>query len=286
MYDRPLIIGISFFAAVIPVLLWLIILKRKKRQHMMPRFFLTFFFSGLGAMFFMQNEEIWKEYLKFQGLNIFMIWIIFGAGIEYFKNYMVRIWGFRYFKNIDDVMDLSFAAALGFTFFENFFQFLVTFSGLNPEIDGPIKMIKYFLTREFFILPIHLFCSGIFGYFYGVGLFAGDELKRKHHKTGFFRFFRFFLFFIPTRFVYKSVKILQGTIISVFFYSLFFTLLEEDPSLTTLFLMGGFEQSPIHPVDEKLMPIISFFFFKVGTVILFNLMDQRRRWKVQGLVSN
>lgn len=279
----PTIIALALFSAALPVLFWFFILKRKNRKHMMPRFILTFLCSGIGAMVALQYGPDLQTMLKenYQ-LSLFTIFLIFGVLIEYFKNFMVRIWGFRYFKTIDDVMDLSFAAALGYTFFENFFHFLLAFSGNDPEVNGPIKMIKFFLFQEFFILPIHLFCSGIFGYFYGLGLFAGQELQEKNHKDPFFMFLSVIFFFLPKTRVFKAVKILQGTMLSVFFYSLFFTILEYDPSIADLFRWGGLSEPK---VNEKLMPIISFVFFKFGTVILFSLMDQKRRWKFQGMMK-
>lgn len=274
---------LAVLSALAPVVLWFFILKRKNRSGFWQRFLVTFFLSGFGAMFMLQFEPFFKNALESQGLSFLLIFMLFGVIVEYYKNFMVRIGGYRYFKNIDDVMDLSFAAALGFTFFENFFLFFEMFSGNLPDALGPVKMIKYFLTREFFILPIHLFTSGVFGYFYGVGLFAKQELREKNRRSSSFRFLEDILFFVPEERLFKAVKILQGTLISVFFYGLFFTILEQEPTTNTVVTFFGFSALPL---EEKLLPLISFAFFKFGTIVLFSLMDKKRRWKRENMLKS
>lgn len=279
-----LIILGSILAAALPVVLWYIILRRKEREHFFVRFFVAFFFAGVGAIFFFANEEHFKHFLTDYGLPLFLIFFLLGACIEYFKNIVVRFTGKGFVESIDDVMDLSFAAALGFTFFENIFHFIEAFSGMKEDISGPVALVKYFLTREFFILPVHLFCSGIFGYFYGISLFAKEELMAKNEQRTSFRFLSFFAkFALSSRErVFRSVKILEGTIISVFFYSVFFLLLEKN--YTTNDFLAFFGLAPIG-IQEYLMPLISFFFFRFGTIVLFSLMDRKRRWKQQNMLT-
>ena len=276
------ILLLSAVAAAIPVFFWFFILKRKAQPGMFFRFWLTFFFAGAGAIYIFFHEAQWQNFLTARGIPLFFVFTIFGIIIEYFKNISVRICGWKYFKNIDQIMDLSFAAALGFTFFENIFHFYVVFSGGDPEYLGPVKGIKYFLHREFFILPVHLFCSGIFGYFYAMGTFSNSKLKNENLKS-----FWFLLFYFPLRvlfpivskkFTFRTVKIIQGTIVSIFFYGLFFTLLQLDPMLSDIFKLFGFlSETAKSPIDERLIPLISFVFFKVGSVTLFNLMDKKNR---------
>jgi len=286
------IIAISVLSAAIPVAFWFFIIHRKKREKMTFRFWLTFFISGIGAILIFKNQTIVENFFVDRGFSIFLIFAILGTGIEYFKNITVRICGFKYFRDIDDVVDLSFASALGFTFFENIFFFMVAFSGQDPEVIGPVKMIKYFLTREFFILPIHLFCSGIFGYFYGMAIFSGNKLKNKNQENIVFLFLQLIprIFLIPKKYVFKFTKIMEGTIVSVFFYALFFTLMKIDPMISDIFKIIQFDfffdQNGNPYVDEHLLPLISFVFFKIGTVILFNLMDRKKRFSDQNYLKS
>jgi hypothetical protein len=273
------ILAISAILSFIPVIFWYIIIKRKNRKGMALRFFLAFILAGIGALYFvLRAEKIVDSYLESQDLPFFSTFIFIGLLITLFKNIVVQLAGIRYFKNIDDVIDLSFASALGYTFFENIIFFYITFSGQNPEAVGPIKMLKYFLEREFFILPIHLFCSGLFGYFYGLSIFASPELKKSHKKDSFWYSIMYFLlsliFIIPKKFLFIITKITQGTIISVGFYALFFVIQEYDPYLSDILNLANFKT----PIDERLMPLIAFGFFKIGSLTLFSLMDQKRRF--------
>jgi len=277
-------------AAAAPVIFWFFILRRKKREKMFFRFALTFCFAGFGAIFIFFHEENLKILLLQKGIPLFFIFFFLGISIEYFKNISVRIYGKNYFQNTDDVIDLSFASALGFTFFENIFHFYIVFSGGDPDFAGPVKMIKFFLSREFFILPIHLFTSGLFGYFYAMSIFSNAKLKNRNlNQFSFLIFYfplRFILFFLSKNRIFKIIKILQGTLISVFFYALFYTIYQIDPMLSDIFRAFGFFRNAEMPVDERLNPLISFVFFKVGSVLLFNLMDKKNRFERQKVLRN
>ena len=206
-----------------------------------------------------------------------------GMAVEYFKNITVRIGGLHYIRSIDDAIDLSFAAALGFTGIENIIAFTEMFSGGNPSIAGdPIVMTKVFLIREFFVLPVHLFTSGLFGYFYGMALFSGKELQEKNRASIWFQILSAPLFFLPPPRQFRAVKIVQGTLLSGLFYGLFFAFLQINPHISTLFHALGM---PTLPVDESLVLLMSFVLFKVGTILFFALLDKKRRWERQGLFA-
>lgn len=273
MYDTQ-IVFLAFLSTVIPVLLWCLIIKGKEKIPLI-RAAIVFFFSGLGAMFYIENEVFFKEGLISIGIPLFFVFIIFGIFIEYFKNLTVRISGLGYFKNINQIMDMSFISALGFTFFENFFYFVEVFSGHDSEITSPITMIKYVLIKEFFILPIHIVVSGLFGYFYAVSLFANEDFKKKNKKTVPYKIFQLIFFFLPVKNKFKAIKIAQGTVISVAFYSLFFLTREYDFDVKDVTVFFGVYYSFIDSINEKLLPVISFLFFKFGTIILFNLLDNK-----------
>jgi len=275
------IVILALFAAILPVFLWFFIFYRKSRAGFVSRFLIAFFFAALGGVAFWQNENFFFDFFAAHGVGIFVGFFALGAAIEYFKNFVVRIAGIRYFQNIDDVMDLSFAAALGFTFGENFFHFLVAFSGNNPEVVGPLKLGKFILMRELYFLPIHLVTSGLFGYFYGVGIFAGDRLREKEKGRFFFRLFQKIFFWISEKKVFRAFKIFEGTFFSAVFYALFFGIAAKNPTIGDFLAAVGFSRWAI---DENLLPVISFVFFQVGTVALFSLLDKKRRWRHQNLL--
>ncbi len=277
--NLPAII-LAIVLSFLPVFFWSAILKRKHRKGMTFFFALNFILSaGFAALFHHKLEAIIENGILGEndhGALVFVSYMIMGMLIEYGKNFIVRMTGGKYFQTIDDVMDLSFATALWFTFYRNIFHFHLLFIGANPDITGPIKILKDILENVFFILPIHLFCSGIFGYFYGVSIFATEKLKEAHKD----RLTRYKIF------AFRTMKVMEGTIISVFFYGLFFTILKMDPTIGDIFSLVGLKRVVLFgtEIDERVMPIISFLFFGVGTIFLFQLMDQKREFSQKALL--
>lgn len=272
----------ALVAAALPVIAWYFILRQKKHAKKLPHLFFTFVVAGGGAIIFHNFRPLLETYFGFDPQDfstLFLLILAFGVVIEYYKNFVVRLTGIGYIKCIDDIIDLSFAAALGYNFFESYFYFFDMFAGNFPKMVGePVNMTKYFLLREFFIPPIHLFCSGLFGYFYGIGIFATDGLREKEQQAFFYRIFSILLFFLPAKRRFRAIKVLQGTVISVSIFGFFFFLLELDPQLSHLLKVMNL---PLLPVDEQLMPLIAFGFFEIGTVYFFILMDKKRRWENQ-----
>lgn len=295
---KILILLLALSVAFMPVVFWFYILKKKKEDTVHSRYVLTFVISGLGAIsLFYYNSYIIEGLFDF-GVGYLAIFIILGVAIEYYKNLIVRICGMSFFKNINDVIDLSFAAALGFTFFDNVIHFYIIFEGQNldlisansAELIGPVKILKYVLVREFFVLPIHLICSGLFGYYYGIGLFATDDYQKSQKKGVFYLLIFIFLKLIRLSDlrIFRTIKIIQGTLISVTFYALFFTMVQYDFLLSDVMRILGadwfftaceqVEKCLTTPkIDERLLPLIAYGFFYVGTVVFFMFMDQKKR---------
>jgi RsiW-degrading membrane proteinase PrsW (M82 family) len=241
---------LAVLSALLPVVFWYFIIIRKERRAMKFFFFLVFFIAMVFAYFFKSYEHRIFVFSQ-QYLGFFLSFFVIGMLIEYGKNFIIRIIGRNYFNSIDDVVDLAFATALGFTFMENIFIFYDLFQ--QPlEYGTPIEVTKKIIFQEFFILPIHLFCSGIFGYYYGLALFA-----KKSVRTGLF---------------YSTRQILKGTLISTITYGTFFFLKEEDLELVDVAAFFGYYNFPI---NERLIPIISYVFFSAGSLFLFHLLEHK-----------
>ncbi len=241
-------IFLSIVAAALPVFFWYLIIIRKHRKNMKFFFFLVFILAGVfSAVFHLYNDVILTSFKSYFGM--FFGFVAVGIVIEYGKNFIIRVLGKNYFHDIDDVVDLAFATALGFTFIENIFIFIDLFS-VQFNYGSPIEITKKILSQEFFILPIHLFCSGIFGYYYGLSLFAKTELQKKSF--------------------FKTIQIIKGTLFSTITYGLFFFLKEQDPYIHDIAEIFGYYNLP---VDERLLPIISFGFFSAGSLFLFHLLE-------------
>ncbi len=91
------------------------------------------------------------------------------------------------FTSIDDVMQLSIMAAIGFAFAENiinpvYFTAFVReylFHGAAPDIGGFLGNI---LGRSVLTSMVHILSTGVMGYFLGLAIFASPVLAEAHAK--------------------------------------------------------------------------------------------------------
>ncbi len=243
---------LAVLAALIPVYFWYVIIIRKHREGMKFFFFLVFTLSALFALGFSFVETDLLSFFK-TIVGVFFGFVLVGVVLEYGKNIILRLFAKNFFKNIDDVVDLAFATALGFTFMENILIFYELFQ-LSFSFGSPVDIMKKMVVQELFILPIHLVSSGIFGYYYGLSLFANETLKKQ----------KFF----------SAKQILTGTILSTLFYGIFFFLKEQNYSIVDLGDFIGIYGIP-EILGENLLPLISYVFFSFGSLFLFYKLQQK-----------
>lgn len=252
----PISLSIALVLTIIIVFVWHEILSRARQKSLTFFFWLVFFIAmAFGFIWFLFFETfISEELLNFFSTNfayaLFFSLIITGAIIELSKNTIVRFFGKKFFETIDDVVDLSFATALGFTAMENIFHFYALFLHADTY-DTPMIIIKEIISQVFFIIPIHLFCSGIFGYYYGLSLFAHPN-QRKFWKKA-----------------YGFVQFTKGTVISITVYGLFFYIMTQDLKMGEVANFFGFKNFPF---NESLFPFISFIFSSLTALYLFEKM--------------
>ena len=270
----------SLAAAAAPVVLWFFVIRPLSRPGFFLRFWLVFSLAALFSVVFFGYEHDLRGFLANRGFPLFVALFLVGAMVEYGKNLIVRFGGRGFFCTVEDVVNVSLASALGFTFFENFLHFMVVLSGADPNISDPIKILKFFLIREFFVLPVHLFCSGLFGFFYGMALFSGPKLQKQAQQSFLFRTLELLLAWLPGS-SFAAARIAQGSLISIGLYAIFFMLFELDPRLSHI---TAFFSLPTLPFDERLMPLFSFGLFGFGAVVLFALLDEKRRLANRGLL--
>ncbi len=257
---------IAFVLSFLTVFIWHEILSRSRRKSLEFFFWLVFAISMIfGFVWIVYAEKIitpnllsfyFNTFAVGQTSNSFFIFALFfslvitGGIIELGKNTIVRLFGKRFFETVDDVVDLSFGTALGFTAIENLFHFYNLFY-LSDTYDTPMIIIKEVISQVFFVLPIHLFCSGIFGYYYGLSLFALNS-QRKFWKK-----------------LYGFVQFIKGTVISVVIYGLFFYVMKQDYRMGDVASFFGFENFPL---NESIFPFISFIFSSLTALYLFEKM--------------
>lgn len=119
-----------------------------------------------------------KASMGVTALSYFLIYLSVGFIEEYAKHWVVKKTDHRIFESVDDVIEFSIIAALGFSFLENIGYFFMVILRDDHE-----TLHSLFLVRSVFVVFIHILCSGIYGYFYGLGHFAAPILKERE-KSG------------------------------------------------------------------------------------------------------
>src|SRR6185295_476958 len=166
---------------------WILIFSRKKEQSW--RVLALTFLAGIGsAVIMFAYQYFWEKNLDFgffeltpvnfqqniggwvrgKLLSVFLVALSIGFIEEYLKHWVVKKTDQRYFRAVNDIVILSIVAALGFAFTENL---IYLFRELNASgFSG--KFFSLFILRSLFVVFVHILCSGIYGYFYGVGYYA------------------------------------------------------------------------------------------------------------------
>lgn len=250
-------IVVSIVLAAVPALVWFYIFFHRQPEEKSISF--TIFSLGSLAVFPILFYKYLWQYLpwinafkyvqKFDDtiinlhsifslpLGILFSFVVVGVIEELMKHYCVRAVPFRFFRSIDDVIEFSIIAALGFSFTENilYFHNIWDTKGLN-------ELIKPFLFRSVFSTFAHVMFSGVFGYYYGLGLFAKKGLQeeivasRGIWGNAFFKVFHF-----RTGSIFYEEKLFQGLFYAAILHAGFNILLHlEFTFLTVPYLVGGY----------------------------------------------
>lgn len=146
---------------------------------------------------------------------------------EWSKNWVVRKSDPSYFSSVNDVIQLSIIAAIGFAFAENivnpnyFMGFIKSYlAGGDPRWGAFLASV---FGRSIITNMVHITCSGVLGYFYGLAFFAKpaleeDRARGKRHRlvllihrmTGLSRIK-----------IYRNVSMIIGLVTAMAMHSLF-----------------------------------------------------------------
>lgn len=195
--EYPLQFMLCIILALIPTFVWFFIFSRR-HTHRWKHVLLTFV-AGMGAaaiilgyqyfweirfdfIFFSIEANDFDANIRSQVSSILLatLLIFFSVGFleEYAKHWIVKKTDKTIFESIDDVIEFSIIGALGFAFLENigyFFMILVENNGEN--------LVSLFMVRSLFVVFVHVLCSGIYGYYYGLGHFS-EPLLKEWEKEG------------------------------------------------------------------------------------------------------
>lgn len=181
---------LSFF----PVIVWgsLFLYKHDEKRDLVIK---TFVFSAFAVIPLVFYRIIWNvlpseqlnQYLytviNFDlfklnlPVNILILFLLIGFIEEYLKHFVAANIDKKEIDNIDDAIEFGIIAALGFSFAENTFYFIDIYQNLELSMFW-----KVVLLRSFFSTLAHIIFSSIYGYHFGVSLFAKNLENRKEYS--------------------------------------------------------------------------------------------------------
>jgi RsiW-degrading membrane proteinase PrsW (M82 family) len=197
-----------FLLAVIPAAIWLWLFWRK---HHANKWLMALVFIGgmiaakliliyqgywddtINLIFFKVNpvdfrQNIQNLFSENPGLALFLSFVGVGVMEEFLKFWIMKFIGQRFFKSIDDVIELAIVSALGFAFYENTVYFMAQWETLSAGTFAAFAMFRVTI-----VTMVHVLCSGLLGYYFGMAFFASPMLKiqymkqKKHPVLGFLK---------------------------------------------------------------------------------------------------
>lgn len=233
---------ISIFAAMIPVMVWGYIFYQKNPESRKWTF-ITFLGGMIAVIPILLYKKSWEYFpnldafryinttfstniidLKFVTLplSVTLSFMLVGIFEEYLKNLVVRIVDRGRFQTIDDAIEYSIIAALGFAYIENILYFTNIW-----DTQGTESFIISVVFRSIFSTFAHILFSGIYGYYYGMAYFCNpifqEEIRKKRfillrvlHRISHFR--------LPT--LFYEEKVLEGLLMAVTMHAFFNIILE------------------------------------------------------------
>lgn len=175
--------------------------------------------------------------------------LMIGAVEEFAKHLVVRFADENKFRTINDAIEFSIIVALGFAFLENILYFvdriwLAPCSSMeikageclfNPATGTYTHQVGYlllpFIFRSFFSTLAHIISSALFGYYYGLAVFANEEVK-EYARRGNSLNFKFLSFLhrglhLKANTLFREEKIVEGATFAMIFHGLYDFLLDD-----------------------------------------------------------
>lgn len=277
---------IVFLIAIIPAIFWLYLFLR---QHHENKWLVVFTFLGgmvaakmillyqgywdqtINLVFFKVDPVDFKNNIENLFINspimaLFLSFVGVGVIEEYLKFWIMRLINHNFFKSIDDVIELAIISALGFAFFENVIYF--------SQHWGQLSTGNFFIfatMRVTIVTMVHVLCSGLLGYYYGMAFFASPMLKIQHMKRKQHQVLQFFkkVLHLKKSHVYHDEMIVIGLILSMVIHGLY------DFLLTINFSIVGI---------PLVFPIMFLYFFG-GFWLLNKLLKRKEDHLKLGLVG-
>jgi RsiW-degrading membrane proteinase PrsW (M82 family) len=252
MFDPKYII--TFLIAMIPAAIWMILFLKKHRENSWLVFF-TFIGGILAAQLILLYKGYWDstvnllfvkvsivdfrsniESLIVNGiLAAFVTFLGIGAMEEFFKFWIMKAINRSFFRSIDDVIALAIVSALGFSFYENMIYFNAQWGTLT---GGAFWMLV--VSRVTIVTMVHMLCSGVLGYYFGLAHFASPVLRmqyaeKKRHPV---LIFLKNLLHMKKSHLFRDEMMAIGLVLAMFLHAVYDFALSSTINLSPLIVSG------------------------------------------------
>lgn len=144
------------------------------------------------------------------------------------------------YQSVGDVVEYSIAAGLGFAFIENIF-----YIGEIYFLFGSFTLIPLFISRALFATFAHALFSGLFGYYYGIGVLRrnkqGQQISHEQRDIKFIRKLAGKYKFMNVNKIFKVEETFLGLIYASSLHAIYNIFLEINFTLFLIpFLVFGF----------------------------------------------
>ncbi len=276
---------ITLLLALIPSLIWASLFLKKHKENKW-----LVFFTFMGGVFAAQLILLYKGYwdttinLIFAKVTLvdfrsnlssmivntvlasFATFLGIGAMEEFAKFWVMKFINRDFFRSIDDVITLAIVSALGFSFYENFIYFNGQWNNLTT--NGFLLLVA---SRVTIVTMVHMLCSGVLGYYFGLAHFAAPILRMEHKEKKRHPVLSFFNRALHLRksVMYHNEMMTIGLLLAMFLHAMYDFVLSSTISLSSLFVSGT---------------VLAYFF---GGYYFLSYLMKRKQSKLElGLVLN
>lgn len=255
---------ITFLIAFVPVLAWLLIFGRKHKNNPWTTFF-TFVGGILAAQLILLYKGSWDQSINFIFFKVspidfranisslfvdaavggFVIFLGIAIMEEVAKFLVMKTLNKDQFRSIDDVIGLAIVSALGFSFYENMIYFNAQWGNLPTE-----HFAFLVVSRITVVTMVHMLCSGVLGYYFGLAHFASPILLLQHQEKKRHPILLFFknIFHLSKTHLYRDEMMAIGLLSAISLHALYNFILSPDSplaswlvsTLVVLYFLGGY----------------------------------------------
>jgi RsiW-degrading membrane proteinase PrsW (M82 family) len=219
---------LSCVLSLIPTILWgmLFLYKHEEKKILLIK---TYIYGGLMVVplvFYRTFFQFSPENMFFGFLPSMLVLFVTIAFLEEFLKHLVtRQVDHNEIQSIDDAIEFSIVAALGFAFAENTFYFIEVYQSLGKEV-----FYQTIILRSLFATFAHSLFSSIYGYYYGKQIFAKQIYEQEIPKraTGIFKRIARFIHSINPYKIFQNEMRLLGLLFASIVHATYNILLEMD----------------------------------------------------------